>query len=188
MMRWLSCIAGLFLFFLGGCLSNNSLSSFSASEENIWNISRLSIGMSETEVLHLMNYPYSKKNLDYGDICCEIWFYVTRPTGLDQSRMVRQNLTPLVFKNKVLAGWGYDYYRYILSKSEELKRKPTIQPKTDESKSLERAIEGPVRTEKRGEGNHSNENKSLEKAIEKIETNPNRKTIETSKNYKAKSK
>jgi hypothetical protein len=67
--------------------------------------------------------------------------------------MVPQNLTPLTFENGVLLGWGNDFYRYVLRRLEETRKLGEAAPKPKVQ-----------------------ENKSLEKAIEKIETRPTRST------------
>ncbi len=94
--------------------------------------------MDEAEVLQIMHYPYKKQVLENGESVYHIWFYVTRPSGLPQSRLVRQNMTPLTFQNGVLQGWGFAYYDYILRPKEASQEKPS---KADQ-KSLEHVIEG----------------------------------------------
>lgn len=143
----LSMIKWLPLFLFTGCMSNDSLRTMSMSQDNIWNLSRLCIGMSESQVLQIMHSPYSKKMIETVGETYEIWFYVTKPSGLDQSRLVRQNLTPLTFQNGVLKGWGYEFYQYTLKnlqpKPLDLEQKEP--PKSDEDRSLEKAIEGTAR-------------------------------------------
>lgn len=137
-------IKRLSLLLLTGCMANNGLTSAAQAEDNIHGISRLCIGMKASQVLQVMNYPYSKKTIEHGEDVYDIWFYVTRGTGLDQSRMVRQNLTPLTFENGVLLGWGNDFYHYVLRRLDETKRvgEEEQKPKLHEKDSLEKAIEG----------------------------------------------
>lgn len=137
-------IRRLSLLLLSGCIANNGLGSLAESQDNIWGLSRLCVGMTESQVLQIMRYPYSKKTLECDGNSYNFWFYVTRPVGLDQSRLVRQNLTPLAFENGVLLGWGHDFYRYILSELEHPKTpgESRAKPTDRESKSLERVIEG----------------------------------------------
>lgn len=108
-----------FLCFLTSCMANSGLSTLATSEININNMSRLSLGMNETEVLHIMRAPHSKRTFQNKGNVYDIWFYITKPTVLAQSRLVPQNLTPLTFKNGILIGWGFDYYNYLI-KQEEL--------------------------------------------------------------------
>lgn len=134
----------LSLLLLTGCMANDGLRTLSMSQDNIWNLSRLCIGMDESEVLQIMHYPYKKQKLECGDSIYSIWFYVTRPSGLNQSRLVRQNLTPLAFEDGVLLGWGFEYYYHVLRRAGEPKNgeKSSEPPKESDRPSLEKAIEG----------------------------------------------
>lgn len=132
MMKWLP------LILLTGCMSNDGLRTMSMSQDNIWNLSRLCIGMNESQVLQIMHYPYSKKTIETTTEMYQIWFYVTKPSGLGQSRLVRQNLTPLTFENGILKGWGYEFYQYTLKKLAPRQEEPS---KPHDGNSLEKAIE-----------------------------------------------
>lgn len=105
-----------FLILLSGCISsrNMSLSTEAWSEDNTNNLSRIYVGMSEEQVLKIMRHPYSQRTFKHNGDVYDVWFYVTRMTAMDQSRMVPQNLTPLTFKNGVLIGWGFSHYNYLL--------------------------------------------------------------------------
>lgn len=129
---------------LSGCLSNNGLDTMSMAVNNISNLSRISVGMNETEVLQIMHKPYSRETIQYEDDSFEFWFYVTRPTGLDQGRLMQQNLTPLAFKNGVLIGWGFNYYNHLVrqEKIQENQKKKT--PVQEEDVDLEKALEVPA--------------------------------------------
>jgi hypothetical protein len=130
---------GLSLLFLTGCMANDGLRTMAMSQDNVWNLSRLHIGMNESEVLQIMHYPYKKQVLEKEDSVYHIWFYVTRPSELAQSRLVRQNLTPLTFEKGVLQGWGFAYYDYILRPKETTKE---VEKKDSDQKSLQHVIEG----------------------------------------------
>lgn len=137
-------IRGLWLFLLTGCMSNSSLETMGMTQENVWNLSRLCVGMNESQVLRVMQHPYTKKTMTHEGIIYNIWFYVTSPTGMTQSRLVSQNLTPLTFANGFLKGWGFDYYHKILQNLENgSKPKKTEKPVQGhiEDKSLEKTID-----------------------------------------------
>lgn len=135
-MKWLP------LLLLTGCMSNNGLGSAAMSQDNIWNLTRISIGMNESQVIHVMHHPYMKRSFENDGNVYHIWFYVTRPVGLDQSRLVRQNLTPLTFENGVLLGWGFDFYHHIIRKIEKPVPSAVPQkPKEDQNKSIEKTID-----------------------------------------------
>jgi len=103
-------------------MANQGLGTLGMSETNVNRMIDLSIGMCQQEVLAIMRWPYSYKVFMIDDDIYDVWFYVTKPTVLGQSRMVHQNLTPLSFKNGVLLGWGYPYYDHIV----DLYNKPSM--------------------------------------------------------------
>ena len=118
---------------LSGCgLGNNSLYTASASEKNVYNLSTLSLGMSEREVLEIMRQPYSHQSFQIQEDSYDVWFYVTSLTGLGQTRMVSQNLTPLTFKNGELVGWGFNYYNWLVQQ-EKLEQQGTPEKKQPET-------------------------------------------------------
>jgi outer membrane protein assembly factor BamE (lipoprotein component of BamABCDE complex) len=136
-----SCIVFLLL---SGCLANNGLGTMADSEVNISRISRLYIGMKQTEVLQIMRQPYSHETFEINDATYDVWFYVTRPTVLGQSRMVPQNLTPLTFKNGELIGWGFAYYDYLLKEEDAIAaEKAGASDKKLEDEELERILQSP---------------------------------------------
>jgi len=102
--------------------------------------------MGEKQVLQIMHKPYQYESFEVcGDIY-DVWFYVTRTTGLDQSRMVPQNLTPLTFKNGVLVGTGYYWYYFAMREQAAevaAKNPPPPKPKSQdtEDKEFEKALD-----------------------------------------------
>ncbi|HSX38042.1 MAG TPA: DUF3192 domain-containing protein, partial [Chlamydiales bacterium] len=98
---------------VSGCMPNCSLSTAGAAEVNVANLARIHRGMTQVEVLKIMRQPYEDSVFRMDNDIYDVWFYVTAPTALGQSRMVPLNLTPLTFKNGVLIGWGYSYYNYL---------------------------------------------------------------------------
>lgn len=112
---------------LSGCMPNMGLGTSADADNNVYNLSRLTCGMTEKEVLCIMRCPYCDETFIVDGDTYDVWFYVTEPTVLGQSRMVPLNLTPLTFKNGKLVGWGYSYYNY-LRKRELSQEKPEITP------------------------------------------------------------
>lgn len=100
--------------FLASCVSNNALQYEAVSSNNVSHMARVRQGMSEKQVLYIMHKPYKYETFEVEDDIYDVWFYVTKTTGLDQSRMVPQNLTPLTFKNGVLVGTGYYWYYFAM--------------------------------------------------------------------------
>ena len=128
---------------LHGCIANDSLRTSAMAENSIHNLSRVSVGMNQADVLCIMRHPYRKETFTMDKSIFDVWFYVTSPTVLGQSRMVPQNLTPLAFMNGKLIGWGHSYYRYLV-KRQNSDQQPTIEkaPATPtEDINLEKALQ-----------------------------------------------
>ncbi len=152
---------------LTGCLSNNGLGSAATAHENIYGLAQVQVGMTEAEVLKIMSQPYKQKSLEYEGNEYDFWFYITRPVGLGQAHLVRQNLTPLTFENGILIGLGFDHYDYVIAetrkpKEEKITPKATEEHKETESKSIEKALKSMKET---GEKPPS-ESPSLRKAFD----------------------
>ena len=127
-----------------GCVANDGLGSTASSETNIFHLSKLSLGMNQREVLQIMRPPYKQETFPLEEATYDVWFYVTRPTVLGQSRMVPQNLTPLTFKNGKLVGWGFAYYNYLVKKEgEEGSLKSAPVEKKEENEELEKILQTP---------------------------------------------
>jgi outer membrane protein assembly factor BamE (lipoprotein component of BamABCDE complex) len=123
-----------------GCMVSNGLQYEAASEVNMYHIARVRKGMSERQVLQIMHKPYSYESFEVQDDIYDVWFYVTRVTGLDQTRMVPQNLTPLTFKNGVLVGTGYSWYYFAMKgQADEVaaQRPEEEKPKTQQEEDVE---------------------------------------------------
>jgi outer membrane protein assembly factor BamE (lipoprotein component of BamABCDE complex) len=111
-------------------MASNSLQYETIAENNLYRIARTRKGMDEKQVLSIMHKPYCYETFVMEDDVYDIWFYVTRTTGLDQTRMVPQNLTPLTFKNGTLVGSGYYWYYFALKEeASEMARRCPPKPK-----------------------------------------------------------
>jgi hypothetical protein len=136
------------LCMLYGCMPNECLSAAAAAETNVYHISLLKSGMNQVEVLKIMRHPYSDQIYYLDEDIFDVWFYVTGNVVLGQSRMMPMNLTPLVFKNGILIGWGNGYYNMVKSRELEAERAKLLPPPTApaqenkiEDKELERSLE-----------------------------------------------
>lgn len=131
--------------FAGGCLASNGLQYEAMSDTNQYHLALLHKGMSEKQVLQIMHKPYSYESFEVGEDIYDVWFYVTRATGLDQTRMVPQNLTPLTFRNGVLVGMGYSWYYYAMKEqAAAMCHKPQVKPlkkQRDEDKAFEKTLD-----------------------------------------------
>ncbi len=133
---------------LAGCVASNALQYESMSETNLYHLAKVRKGMSERQVLQIMHKPYSYESFQVDDDIYDVWFYVTRSTGLDQTRMVPQNLTPLTFKNGTLVGTGYNWYYYAMKEqameAEAQRPTPAKPPSRDaEDKEFEKLLRAP---------------------------------------------
>jgi outer membrane protein assembly factor BamE (lipoprotein component of BamABCDE complex) len=142
--RWLL-LSG---FVLSSCIANNCLHDDSVAQNNLYHIARIRKGMSEKEVLYIMRKPYSYETFQVGDDVYDVWFYVTRTTGLGQTRMVPQNLTPLTFKNGILVGTEYYWYYFAMKEqaAEMASEAPQEEPKKtpqQEDVEFEKALKAP---------------------------------------------
>lgn len=138
-------VAFLLFIFLQSCMPNQSLSTASAAEINIENLARIQKGMTQIEVLKIMHQPYSDTVVLMDNDTYDVWFYVTEPTVLGQSRMVPLNLTPLVFKNGILIGWGHPYYNYL--KNRQLENETAMSQRPNEEKSQKKEERVPLNEE-----------------------------------------
>jgi len=141
-------VAALSLLCLASCMASNGLGSLAVSDKNVYHLAQVRKGMTEREVFFVMRQPYECETFFIDEDVYDVWFYVTKPTGLGQTRMVPQNLTPLTFKNGILIAKGYDYYRYLQKEEARIERNAQAPleeetPKELEDKALEKALEAP---------------------------------------------
>ncbi|HSX10597.1 MAG TPA: hypothetical protein VLF94_02635 [Chlamydiales bacterium] len=164
--RWLI-VSGVCL---AGCVSNTGLQTDAVSETNRYRLSRVRKGMYEAQVLSVMRQPYNYETFQIGEDVYDVWFYVTNPTVLGQSRMVAQNLTPLSFKNGILVGTGYDYY-YFITREMAKQRAAEAPPKEVIPPVQPRAPKPTTAAPSKAEPEV--ENKGLEKSLQKaVEPTP----------------
>lgn len=129
------------LLLIAGCVANSALGDSAMADNNISNLTRISLGMKESQVLKLMHAPYKQESYRVGCDRYHVWFYVTNVTGLGQSRMVPMNMTPLTFRNCRLVGVGYSYYRWLRELKKPFRRSSFSEEKDIENKQLERTLE-----------------------------------------------
>jgi hypothetical protein len=118
-------------------MTSNSLEYLAVSDKNVRHLSHIEKGMSEREVMVIMHKPYRYEVFEFGQDVYDVWFYVTKTTILDQTRMVPQNLTPLTFKNGILVGKGYDYYNYLVKMEDDQFKYPQDEMKEERTEDVE---------------------------------------------------
>lgn len=130
---------------LTGCAGNDGLYTLDASNKNVYRISSLAVGMSQTLVLQIMKQPYSHQSFERGESVYDIWFYITTPTVLGQTRMVPQNLTPLAFKDGILIGWGFNYYNHFKKQQEEVLNQTEGKPQKENPEAPDNELENTLK-------------------------------------------
>jgi outer membrane protein assembly factor BamE (lipoprotein component of BamABCDE complex) len=85
------------------------------SDQNRINISSLQVGMTQDQVVGVMGYPYKAEQKSYNGMEYEVWYYITEPSILGQTRLVTRNFTPLVFEEGLLKGWGRNFYKFTFN-------------------------------------------------------------------------
>jgi Protein of unknown function (DUF3192) len=111
-----------FMIFFSSC-SRSPIATGVRAEENRYNLSWVEVGMSQNQVLCRAGGPQRIEKKEINGVCYEIWYYLTKRYGLGQTRLLPQNTTPLIFKNKKLIGWGREYYRYLLNIDHEKEKR-----------------------------------------------------------------
>ncbi len=107
-------------------MPNQCLSASAAAETNVVNLSRLEPGMNQAQVLKIMRHPYNDQTIVLDNTPYDVWFYVTGPVVLGQSRMMPANLTPLIFNHGILIGWGSGYYTMLRARQLEARKNETL--------------------------------------------------------------
>lgn len=90
--------------------------SSSQADNNVYKLHQIHLGMTQEQVYQIMRYPSNEDQITTEDGCYDIWFYVTKAAILDQSDYVPRNLTPLIFKDGIFVGMGYEYYESLVRK------------------------------------------------------------------------
>lgn len=128
--------------FWTGCIGNDSLGSSMSAQRNIDNLARISLGMTDHQVFQIMRQPYRSESFEIERERFEVWFYITRMLIMEQKEPTHVNMTPLVFRNGVLEGKGYNYYHKVLKQEEAVAEADSGQsPKEDYE--LEKALTPP---------------------------------------------
>ena len=133
-MRTLGIISILLLY---SCAPNNVLGTSAAAQNNVYKMQDLQVGMSSQDVFQIMRFPDKEEQIVTDDGCYDIWYYVTNPTVLSQPTYVRDNLTPLVFKDGIYVGKGYHYYSKVVQKAQA---KPIVPP-PEQNNDLEKTLQ-----------------------------------------------
>jgi outer membrane protein assembly factor BamE (lipoprotein component of BamABCDE complex) len=102
-----------FLSFLMVACSHSPVGSGVVSEQNNYNLSQVRVGMSQQQVASMMGRPYKTEIYETKETTYDIWFYITKKMNFGQTHVLPRNLTPLVFQQGILQGWGRDYYRHV---------------------------------------------------------------------------
>jgi len=108
----------LFLFLLQAC-TYSSLNTGAIADQNKYSFSQIEVGMNREEVFQIMGSPEMIENIALEDKEYEVWYYITQKFAFGQTQVLSRNLTPLVFQDDTLQGWGRPFYRKLLQKDQE---------------------------------------------------------------------
>jgi len=114
------CFASFFLLF--GC-AERIMQEEIVAERNMVNWKNLKLGMNENQVLYYMSFPDRKEFHVVNEQEYVVWFYLTDTTKpVFVKKFSKKNFSPVVFRNGVVIGYGYDFYNYVFDVNDE-KRK-----------------------------------------------------------------
>ena len=117
------------IFISSGCASVGSITA-----PNRAHLLKLSIGMSKTDTLKMMgsrtmvvkddlfhsviiNNPYRSEILRGKDKTFEVFYYAT-DNKYDDNIIRDDDLTPLVFEDRMLIGWGQNFLKSLIEENE----------------------------------------------------------------------
>lgn len=106
-------LAVLLCMGLTGC----GLAQMAAIKSTRDSLARISLGMTTEQVRQVMGNPYTTETFLSSDSkAVLVWNYNTGQVFDPVYGMAQKTeLTPLVFKNNLLIGWGVNYYEKIVS-------------------------------------------------------------------------
>ena len=104
-----------FLLLAFASCSKNSLQIGAVAEENSQNLINLKVGMGQNQVISVMGVPDKKESKQFDSVQYNIWYYITKPVFLGQTKYISSNYTPLVFQDCVLKGWGNQFYKHTFN-------------------------------------------------------------------------
>jgi len=122
MMRFRRPLVLLLCFWLFGCYTLDSL-----RMDNRRNIKKITVGMTKQQVLDMMGYdyaeegalrvnnPYSAETMWGENKTLDVYYYYTDIERADTA-ITSIELTPLVFEDGLLVGWGWDYLQGSIDK------------------------------------------------------------------------
>ena len=107
------------LFLLSAC--SIPMESGKEANQNRYKLMYVQVGMTEDQLLDLMGPPYSEETITAKGESYDIWFYVTKGRDMYQTEMLPRNMTPFIFKEGKLEGYGYHYLKHIRGDQEDQK-------------------------------------------------------------------
>ncbi len=126
------------LVFLGGCAADTTKSLAELRNDNRFNLTKLSVGMSKEQVFEIMGEetgevnvgtllhpgimsatnPYKKEILQGKNRIYEMYYYYTDIGKGSYFSIAEDELTPLVFDKGKLMGWGWRFIETNIQKYE----------------------------------------------------------------------
>jgi outer membrane protein assembly factor BamE (lipoprotein component of BamABCDE complex) len=109
MRKWLAA-----LILLSACSESPLVTGEKADANRVY-LTQIEKGMSMQQVYDLMGDPYTKEVTSLNGNYYDVWYYITDKTELGQERITRHNLTPLIFNDGILQGWGNRFFKAVKS-------------------------------------------------------------------------
>ena len=83
------------------------------NEKNRSTMLLVDLGMSKAEILKLMGTPRLTEAYTLNGKAVIMWFYLAREQGIaqDEYRFSRHELTPIVFEDGNVVGWGAEFVK-----------------------------------------------------------------------------
>ena len=83
------------------------------NEKNRSTMLLVDLGMSKAEILKLMGTPRLTEAYTLNGKAVIMWFYLAREQGIaqDEYRFSRHELTPIVFEDGNVVGWGGEFVK-----------------------------------------------------------------------------
>jgi hypothetical protein len=126
-------ITMIILVFAAGCTSSTE----KLRDANRRNLTKLSIGMTKAQAIKsmgkkvrggrfgeaLVNNPYKSEVIVRSNRTFEVMYYYTKLSNAfytaNDTNISDDELTPLVFEDEILLGWGQDFLKSVKANSEK---------------------------------------------------------------------
>lgn len=113
----------LALFLITSACAFNPLRRSVEAENKKIEMFNLKRGMDQNDVKMALGCPHKTETINYDNQLYVVWYFITKGPYLYQTRLINENLSPVVFKDGVLVGWGWNFYNYLFDVNNAKQRK-----------------------------------------------------------------